>query len=185
VTTDEELLRRYRGGDAAAFNELLARHQSRVFGFLVGMLDDRALAEDLFQETFVRFAREASRGKIADHPDRWLFAVANRFALDALRRRNRWKMVRDGAEITAAFEDAGAVPAPDDNLTREETAARLKKAIAALPPEQRQVVLLKKNSDLTFQQIAEAQGVPLGTVLARMHRALKTLRKHLSNQLVC
>lgn len=183
--TDDELLRRYRDGDAAAFNELLARHQSRIFSFLVGMVGERALAEDLFQETFVRFAREASRGKIADHPDRWLFAVANRFALDALRRRNRWKMVRDEEEKAAAFEKSGAVAAPDENLTQAETSARLAKAIAALPPEQRQVVLLKKNSDLTFQQIAAEQGVPLGTALARMHRALKTLRKHLSSQLVC
>jgi RNA polymerase sigma-70 factor (ECF subfamily) len=183
--TDEELLTRYREGDATAFNELLARHQSRVFGFLVGITGDRALAEDLFQETFVRFAREASRGKIADHPDRWLFAVANRFALDALRRRNRWKLVRDEEEKAAAFEQLGAVAAPDENLTQAETSARLEKAIAALPLEQRQVVLLKKNGNLTFQQIADEQGVPLGTALARMHRALKTLRKHLSSQLVC
>jgi len=135
--SDEELLDKYRDGDAAAFNELLARHQGRLFGFLVGLLNDRALAEDIFQETWLRFGREAARGKIKDHPDRWLFAVANRFALDVLRRRARWKMVSTEEEKAAAFEAAGAVSAPDEHVAGAEMSARLEKAIAELPLEQR------------------------------------------------
>src|SRR3989442_6113353 len=97
--SDDELLQQYRDGAVAAFNELLARYQSRVFSFLVRLLKDRTLAEDIFQETFLRFAREAGRGKIRDNPGRWLFAVANRLAVDALRKRNRWKTVSEEALV--------------------------------------------------------------------------------------
>jgi RNA polymerase sigma-70 factor (ECF subfamily) len=183
VMSVDELLARYRRGETAAFDELLARHRGRLFGFLVRMLGERALAQDLFQETFLRFAREAARGKVRGDAGRWLFTVANRLALDALRRRSRWKMATDD-DADGGEELAGSTAAPDAELAQTEMSERLRQAIARLPLEQRQVLLLRQDGDFTFREIAAMQGVPLGTALARMHRALKTLRKHLSQLLV-
>jgi len=183
--SDDELLQRYHQGDAAAFKELLARHQRRLFAFLLRMVGERALAEDLFQETFFRLAREASRGKVRDNVGRWLFTVAHRLALNALKRRLRWKLVGVDAandETPAALNEPRAQEMPDEQLVRLEMNERLERAIAALPSEQRAVVLLKRDGEMTCREIAEQLSVPLGTVLSRVQRAMKSLREAMMKQ---
>jgi len=176
--SDDALFEHYRGGDTAAFERLLARHQSGLFGFLVRLLGDRALAEDLFQETWLRVVREAGRYRAEQKFNRWLFTIANRLAIDALRRRKRWASVSvDDEEAAVQLPDRG--PTAADETARRQTMDRIEAALATMQPALRQVFLLREDGGLSFKEIAAMTGAPLGTVLWRMSAALKHLRKEL------
>ena len=176
--SDDKLFEAYRDGDTAAFELLLARHQSPLFGFLCRMVGDRALAEDLFQETWLRVVREARRYRAEQKFSRWLFTIANRLALDALRRRKRWATVSvDDEESTVELkaDDPSAAVKTD----RRQMMGRVQAALATMSPQLRQVFLLRENSGMSFKEIAALTDAPLGTVLWRMSAALKHLRKEL------
>ena len=176
--SDDELFEGYRNGDTAAFERLLARHQSNLFGFLVRLVGERGLAEDLFQETWIRVIREASRYRPEQKFSHWLFTIANRLAIDALRRRKRWSTVSvDDEESAVELRDEG----PDAAMQAQhrQTLSRIESALATMPPPLRQVFLLRENSGMSFKDIAALTSAPLGTVLWRMSAALKHLRKEL------
>lgn len=176
--TDDALFERYRNGDAAAFETLLARHQSALFGFLIRMTGDRALAEDLFQETWLRVVREARRYRAEQKFSRWLFTIANRLAIDELRRRKRWRTVSVNDE-EAPVELPANGPSAADETERRRTLSRIEAALATMQPSLRQVFLLREHSGVSFKEIAAMTDAPLGTVLWRMSAALKHLRKEL------
>ena len=176
--SDDALFERYRKGDAAAFEQLLARHQSALFGFLVRMAGSRALAEDLFQETWLRVVRESRRYRSEQKFSRWLFTIANRLAIDELRRRKRWNTVSvDDDEAAVTLQARG--PSAADETEQRRTLSRIEAAVATLQPSLRQVFLLREHGGVSFKEIAAMTGAPLGTVLWRMSAALKHLRKEL------
>ena len=184
--TDAELVDAYLNkGDQRAFSQLLARHKERIFGYLVGMVKDREVANDLFQETFYRAiqAMHDRRGSY-EKQGRWLawtMRIARNAALDHLRARKKWSDVdRGGNEDEGpSFWDRLPSGAPDADvlLGRENLWADVEAAIEQLPPEQREVVLMRHQSELTFREIAELTGVSINTALGRMRYALINLRK--------
>jgi RNA polymerase sigma-70 factor, ECF subfamily len=176
--SDDALFERYRMGDAAAFERLLARHQSALFGFLVRLAGNRALAEDLFQETWLRVVREAHRYRAEQKFNHWLFTIANRLAIDELRRRKRWNTVSVDDEDAAVTLQARE-PNAADETDRRRTLGRIDAALATLQPPLRQVFLLREHGGVSFKEIAAMTGAPIGTVLWRMSAALKYLRKEL------
>jgi RNA polymerase sigma-70 factor (ECF subfamily) len=169
-TIDGALLERWHGGDGDAAGLLVHRHQASVLGFLVSMGVDRALAEDLLQETLLRALSRLDRYHEQGRFRALLFRIARNLWADHHRSRR-------GGTTDAALE---AMPAPED-LERDaiegERTERLHRALAALPDAQREVVLLHYYSGLSFREIAEIQDCPLGTCLGRMHYALRHLRK--------
>jgi len=181
---DEALVAAYLDhGDERAFRTLVERHQERVFGFLVGMVRDREVASDLFQETFLRVvaAMQRRRGSY-EQQGRWLgwvMRIARNAALDYLRSRKKWQDVeRDDDDGTSFFE---RLPADSPDAVAElhlaEQLDTLRDAIEQLPPEQREVVLLRHESELTFREIADITDVSINTALGRMRYALINLRK--------
>ncbi len=182
---DEDLVAAYLDhGDERAFGHLLARHQERIFGYLVGMVRDRAIAADLFQETFLRAiqAMQARRGGY-EQQGRWLawiMRIARNAALDHLRSQRKFADVSSGGDDEGpSFFDrlpddaAGA----DSLLGRANLLEEVSEAIEKLPPEQREVVLMRHQSELTFREIAELTDVSINTALGRMRYALINLRK--------
>lgn len=181
---DEVLVAAYLDhGDERAFRTLVERHQERVFGFLVGMVRDRDVASDLFQETFLRVvsAMQRRRGTY-EQQGRWLgwvMRIARNAALDYLRSRKKWQDVeREDDDGTSFFE---RLPAENLDAVAEidlsEQLDTLRSAIEQLPPEQREVVLLRHESELTFREIADITDVSINTALGRMRYALINLRK--------
>lgn len=183
--SDEDLVATYlERGDERAFGRLLARHQERIFGYLVGMVRDRAIAADLFQDTFLRAiqAMQASRGGY-EQQGRWLawmMRIARNAALDHLRAQRKFADVSGGRDDDGpSFFDR----LPDDAdgadalLTRANLLAEVSEAIDQLPPEQREVVLMRHQGELTFREIAEITDVSINTALGRMRYALINLRK--------
>lgn len=186
--TDEHLVAAYlEQGDEQAFRMLVERHQERIFGYLLGMVRDREVANDLFQETFVRVisAMQNQRGSYT-RQGRWLawvMRIARNTALDHFRSRKKWQDVSAGAgEEGRSFWDElpDEAPAADERLHRLEQRELLEWGIGQLSPEQREVLLLRHETDLTFREIAELTGCSINTALGRMRYALLNLRRMMS-----
>jgi RNA polymerase sigma-70 factor, ECF subfamily len=155
-----------------------------VYGYLLGLVRDREVANDLFQETFMRAiaAMHARRGSY-EQQGRWLswiMRIARNAALDHLRSRKKWQdVLSDGDFEGETFWDA----LPDDGcdveqeFVNKENGEMLEACIASLPPEQREVLLLRHEVEMTFKEIAELTGCSINTALGRMRYALLNLRR--------
>ena len=161
--------------DPALVAALYVEHADELRAFLVGVLRDGDLAGEALQATFVK-AMEAGHTASEETRKGWLFQVAFHEAL-ALRRRQK---VNDKSLRKLAWTRPQRGESPEDHVIRWESVARVKAALDALPPEQRDVVHRRIYEQQTFAAIAQETGTPLGTVLSRMRLALKRLADHLA-----
>jgi len=192
ATADEQLMRAYAGGDAAAFETLYDRHAARVWRYILRSTGDAATADDLAQEVWFSVARQAGQyAPRASAPDlplarftTWLFTIARHRVVDHLR------ATRPQASLDApAGDDAGqtladtlAAPSGFGPVRRIETrqqAAQLLAALDALPPEQREAFLLQAEADMSVADIASTTGVPFETARSRLRYARAALRRTL------
>lgn len=179
--TDEALFLRFREtGDTEAYRELIDRYHDDLLRFLFRMLGDRQGAEDIFQEAFLQ-AHLSSASFDKNRAFRpWLFTIAANKARDLLRKKGRRKTAELSAPIgggdgrDAAFVDlmGGDSPAPDERLADEERDRQVQKVLNTMSPTLREVLLLAYFQRLSYAQIAEELGIPLGTVKSRLHSAV-------------
>lgn len=154
-------------------DEAFARHQGELLGtlfYLVGNLED---ARDALQETFVKCWRHREQVDEIQNLKAWIFRIAlntGRDMRETAWRRKRQPLSDDGAAL------AGKQAGPDDRLLREERLALVRKAVTDLRPEEQEVFLLRQNGELSYDEIAEAVDIPLGTVKTRMRLAISKLR---------
>ncbi len=169
--SDEALMVRVQGGDLTSLQELMLRHQRALYGFLARYTGDRHLAEDLFQDCFVRLVQK----RAAFDPTRgfrpWLYAVAANLARDACRRRE----VRSREAGREKLAPKREPPRPDEEAERHEEAEIVRGVIAELPGDARAMVLMHFFQGLTYSEVAAALDVPVGTVKSRMHWAVQKL----------
>lgn len=183
--TDSELVSAYIDGrDQQAFGLLLSRHQERIFGYLMGMVRDRSVADDLFQETFIRAIRamNAERGSYDAQGKwvQWIMRIARNTALDHMRsqKRRRSRSAFDDDESLDLDQIAvDGDPTAFESMQTEEQNEFLFACIDRLPAEQREVVMLRHESELTFREIAELTDCSINTALGRMRYALLNLRR--------
>ncbi len=173
----ETLMERYSAGDAGAFGDLYQSLSPRVFGYLCRSLGDRDLAREVLQETFLRLHRVRTRYQVGERVLPWVLTIAGNLRRDMLRRRGRRK------ETPTEQEDLEAAPAPEVELPDADLAARLLAAVRALPPGQRDVILLHKYEGLSFDEVARATGSTVGAVKLRAFRGYESLRKRLGESL--
>ena len=168
ILSDEDLLRRTGRGDGAAFDQLYRRFAEPVFRRALRQLRDRTRAEDATQETFAAIWRSASTYKPERGPGApWLFAVARNAVYNQMR-----------ARVPTPMEPPDTVadePGPVAQAEAATESARVHRAVAQLPPEQRAVIELAYWKELSQSEIADALGIPLGTVKTRTRRALMRL----------
>lgn len=169
-------LGRLRQGDARAFEELVIAYQHRVYGVAVRMLGNAAEAQEVAQEAFLRAHRAIAGFRGEAKLSTWLYAIVSRLCLGRLGSGER-RLLRQGEETLARLADGGAGPA--GAAERGELEAALHRAIAELPEERRLVVVLRDLEGLSYEEIAEALGLELGTVRSRLHRARAELRNKL------
>jgi RNA polymerase sigma-70 factor (ECF subfamily) len=179
TTTDVDLLPKCRGGDEAAWRELVALHTRKVFGLayrFTGRVDE---AEDLTQEVFVKVYQTLGRYRESDGSfGGWLMAVARNHAIDHYRRRKQERLRR--AEDPAVLEVALAREEhPITGLEREERKRLVHSGLRALPPDLRIPLILRDLQELPYEAIASEIGIPLGTVKSRINRARLELAKRL------
>jgi RNA polymerase sigma-70 factor (ECF subfamily) len=169
-------LDRLRAGDAPAFEELVMTYQHRVFGVALRMLGNRAEAEDVAQEAFVRAHRALGAFRGDAKLSTWLYAITSRLCLNRLASGER-RLTRPHEDTLLRLSDAG--PRPDAALERRELETALGRAIAELPEDRRIVVVLRDLEGLSYEEIAEVLELELGTVRSRLHRARADLKEKL------
>jgi RNA polymerase sigma-70 factor (ECF subfamily) len=173
----ENLMERYASGDAEAFGALYEALAPRVYAYLCRSLSDRDLAREVLQETFLRLHRVRTRYDVGHRVLPWVITIAANLRRDLLRRRRRRR------EDLAEPVDLEAAPAPEVETPDADLAARLLAAVRALPPGQRDVILLHKYEGLSFEDVARATGSTVGAVKLRAFRGYETLRKKLRDLL--
>lgn len=170
-------------GSELAFRTLVERYQRPVFSLVLRMVHDRGIAEDVTQEVFVKawmaLARYDPRRRFAS----WLFKIASNAAIDQLRRKKLPTTPietgdPDRSSILDRIEDERS-ESPDTLVKRRELSSALEAAVAALRPEYRLVVLLRFREELPYRDIAEATGMPLGTVKTNLRRARREIEERL------
>jgi RNA polymerase sigma factor (sigma-70 family) len=180
------LVRRCLAGDEKAYRELIEMYQPQVYSLALRMVRRPADAEDLTQETFVRMFRALSRYDPTRSFAAWLMTIATRLCIDHIRRRkvspiSLTQRERDTEEeYEIEVEDPGLKP--DEVTTHAEEERRTAELIDSLPPHYRIVVVLRHQQDLSYEEIAEALQMPLGTVKARIHRARALLKARIEGE---
>jgi len=183
--TDHELVNRANGGDSSAFDALVIRHQDRVFGTVLRIVGNREDALDLSQEIFLTVFQRLDRFLGKAKFSTWLYRIAVNRCRDELRRRGFVKHTRP-ASLDATRPDgdplrepASAAPAPEERAEAKETSAVVHAALAELPEEAREIVVLRDLEGLSYEETADVLEVPVGTVRSRLSRARVLLRDRL------
>jgi len=175
-SSDEELMLRYGDGDASAFEALYHRHRGPVYRFLLRQIADSAVAEELFQDVWMRVVDSRGRYEIRAKFTSWMYTIAHNRLMDFYRANGRATFLNQ-EESEAALENApgGEIPA-DLRLDGKRAAERLLAAISELPAAQREAFLLQQEGDMSLEEIAGATGVNRETVKSRLRYAFAKLR---------
>ena len=180
MNDDAALVGKCIEGDERAFRELVGRYQARVYSLAYRMLRVREDAEDITQETFVRMFRAARRYDPERPFSSWLFTIASRLCIDHIRRRRLPTVSmfqrEPGSHEEWTLELADPGQRPDEQTEQHEEERRMRALVDRLPEHYRIVVMLRHQEDLSYEEIAEALDMPLGTIKARIHRARALLR---------
>ncbi len=182
--SDDELMMAYQRGDLSAFETLLKRYEKGIYHFSFRLLDNPMQAEDVTQEAFVRVIKASSRYRASTSFRNYLYRIARNLCLDILRKKRTSEGHRETengsgpAEILEAVPDRR--PGPESLADARQVRTALRQALNNLPPEQREVFLLKEVRDMKLQDVATVTGANLNTVKSRLRYALLNLREQLS-----
>lgn len=181
--TDEALMQRYAAGDAAAFERLYARHKGPLYRYLLRQCGRRSLADELFQEVWVRLIQARERYEPTAKFTTWLYRIGHNCAVDQYRRQ-----ARDGAGTTATDAGLDRVSAPgheqpDRDAQHRQLVAALGRLLDALPAEQRDVFLLREEAGLDLASIADITGAGVEATKSRLRYAVNKLREGLKDWL--
>lgn len=181
----KELMARYCDGDASAFRELYAEVAPRLYGYLVKMARQRPLADDLLQQTFLKVHRARAAYVRGADPIPWIYAIAHRTFLDEARKGKRAKVgVGETDELPEVAADLHGDPAGrrDEPRADPELVKATLDALAELPAQQREAVVLTKLEGKSVAEAAEIAGTTVGAMKVRAHRGYEALRKRLGRE---
>jgi RNA polymerase sigma-70 factor (ECF subfamily) len=176
---DQQLITNYLSGDDTAFEELLSRHKQRIYTSIYLFVKDQSLAEDIFQEVFIKIIDTLRKGKY-NHEGKflqWALRISYNMCVDYFRRNKR----RPKVSPTETFDIFDVLQSSERNaeqgIIRSQTHDKIRSLVDMLPPEQREVVILRHYADMSFKEIAKLTRVSINTALGRMRYALINIRK--------
>jgi RNA polymerase sigma-70 factor (ECF subfamily) len=187
--SDEILMMQFQGGDRSAFAVLVRRHKTSIFNFILRQLRSKAAAEDLTQDVFVRVVQNAAGFKHEARFTTWAYSIARNLCIDHLRKMSLRRhpsldqaTARDGngPALGERIADSHPSASAERRAVASDIGERVATAVEMLPPEQREVFLLRQLAKVPFKEIAKMTGVPENTVKSRMRYALERLQDALS-----
>lgn len=182
--SDETLVEDYLDGDAGAFRLLIDRHHDPLMGFLYRMMGGWPAADDAFQETWVQVHQSLESFDTSRTFRPWLFTIAANKARDLLRKAGRRPAVSlhtplkagsDAGDLVDLIE--GSSVSPTEAMDREDLSERVQRAVQSIPPRLREILLLAYFQKMPYAQMADALGIPVGTVKSRLHAAVAAFAK--------
>jgi RNA polymerase sigma-70 factor (ECF subfamily) len=183
--TDEQLVRKSQNDDERAFGELVSRYESKVYSLALKMLRNPEDAEDVLQDTFLRAYRGIKSFKGNSTFSTWVYRITANSALMRLRKRQLPTVsIDDADEREAPINIADWAPGPVEQMLNQETQAAMTEAIEALPPEFRQVFVLRDIEELSNAEVAEILDLSVAAVKSRLHRARLKVRNRLATYFI-
>jgi RNA polymerase sigma-70 factor (ECF subfamily) len=179
LISDKELILEYLDGNEQSFETLLKRHQNKIYTSIYLFVKDHELAEDIFQEVFIKIIDTLRKGKY-NHEGKflqWAMRISYNMCVDQFRRSKR----RTKVSPSETFDIFDVLESKDDNMEvcmiKSQMHSKVRKLVDMLPPEQREVVILRHYADMSFKEIAQLTRVSINTALGRMRYALINIRK--------
>lgn len=180
---DQQLITIYLTGDSKAFETLLLRHKNRIFRFILMKIKDRDLADDIFQETFVKIINTLQLGKYNEEGKflPWAMRIAHNLIIDHFRKTSKVRMISESSSFSDDYSIFNVLSTGEENtletMTRTELETQMVDLIDHLPETQREIIQMRIFQDLSFKDIAEMENISINTALGRMRYALMNLRK--------
>lgn len=177
--SEKELVQAYIKGNEAAIEQLIVRHKSRVYTYIICKVKNEALAEDIFQDTFIKVINTIKKGKYNDEGKflPWVMRIAHNLIIDYYRKNNRMPVVKGNDD----FDIFDVISSPDkgvhEQMEKNQVLSDLKSLIKFLPQDQKEVLMMRLYYDMSFKEISETTNVSINTALGRMRYALINLRK--------
>jgi RNA polymerase sigma-70 factor (ECF subfamily) len=180
LMSDEELVVLYAQGNNAAFNILLNRHHSNIYSYIYFIVRSRELAEDIFQETFVKAIMTIKQGRYTENGKfrAWINRIAHNLIIDNYRQEKNEQIIsNDECEVDLFNNHKLSDGTIEDEMIKSQILMDVKKLIEYLPENQKEVLLLRYYQDLSFKEIADITGVSINTALGRMRYAILNMRR--------
>jgi RNA polymerase sigma factor (sigma-70 family) len=178
--SDNELVVEFMSGGQQAIEVLIHRHRKRVFGYILLLVKNHTIAEDVFQDTFVKVIKSLHAGKYVENGRfvSWVMRIAHNLIIDHFRREKQLKTVSNDSSAvdifnSPKFSDTNV----EDNIIYDQIMLEVRNLVDTLPDEQKEVVMLRHYAGLSFKEIAEQTNVSINTALGRMRYALINMRK--------
>ena len=178
--TDDQLVAHYAKGNNSAFDELLTRHQSRVFSYILHIVKNRDLAEDIFQETFVKAIMTIKQGRYSENGKfvAWITRIAHNLVIDYYRQEKSENTVSTDEDETNLLNRKDLCESNiEDEMVVEQIHNDVKRIIGALPESQREVLVMRYYRNMSFKEIADSTNVSINTALGRMRYAIMNMRR--------
>ncbi|MFG6381468.1 MAG: sigma-70 family RNA polymerase sigma factor [Muribaculum sp.] len=178
--TDEQLVRKYIDGNNKAFDTLLHRHKSKLFSYIMRIVKDKDLADDIFQETFVKIIMTLRQGRYIESGkfSAWLSRIAHNLIIDHFRQEKAENnMSSDDEDINLLNRRDLCEENIEDMMVNDQIKADVRRIIDALPEPQKEVLVMRYYNDMSFKEIAETTGVSINTALGRMRYAILNMRR--------
>jgi RNA polymerase sigma-70 factor (ECF subfamily) len=180
LLNDNELVQRFIAGDQNSLEILIHRHKGRVFSYILLIVKKQELAEDIFQETFIKVIRSLKKGKYIENGKfvSWVLRISHNLIIDHFRKEKlKGTVSNDSLEIDIFNSQRFSEDTIEDQMVNTQILSEVKDLIKELPEDQQQVIIMRHYLDLSFKEIAEQTNVSINTALGRMRYALINLRK--------
>lgn len=176
---DASLVNSYISGNEAALESLIKRHQSRIFGFIYSKVGDRDLADDIFQDTFIKVIRTLKSNTYNEEGKflPWVMRIAHNLIVDHFRHNKKMPLYRETEEFSIFSVMTDDSLTIENKLISDQVTKDLRQLVEELPDDQKEVLTMRLYQDMSFKEISEATGVSINTALGRMRYAVINLRK--------
>lgn len=184
---DSLLVKQYIDGSELALENLINRHQARVFNFINSKVQDCDTAEDIFQDTFIKVIKTIKNGQYNEEGKflPWIMRIAHNLVIDFFRKNNRMPKVRNTEEFDIFQFISDNSPNAEHRMVQDQVVKDLQKLVQELPDDQKEVLIMRLYRDMSFKEIAENTNVSINTALGRMRYAIINLRKLIEqNQII-
>ncbi len=178
--SDYELIQRFINGEQSCFEQIIKRHKNKVFAYISLYIRDQALAEDIFQDTFMKVIQSVKSGRYQDNGKfiSWVMRIAHNLIIDHFRRIRQMNTISNDEYDSDLFNSRKLSESTvEDDIIKRQIQKDVRKMISHLPDDQREVVILRHYAGLSFKEIAEITDVSINTALGRMRYALINMRK--------
>ena len=178
-TSDALLVKNYIAGDENSLSTLINRHQSKIYGFIYSKLSDRDMADDIFQDTFIKVIKTLKSNSYNEEGKflPWVMRISHNLIIDHYRKNKKMPMFRETEDFSIFSIMSDNVPNIESQLITSQVESDLRKLIEELPEDQKEVLVMRMYQDLSFKEISELTGVSINTALGRMRYAIMNLRK--------